>query len=179
MGRFVEKKGFAGFIAALARLHSGGVAFRAVLAGDGPERATLQRLATQQGLNDRLSFPGWVHDKMAFFAGIDVFCLPSLHEPFGIVLLEALAQAQPIVATDSEGPAEILRDGIEGIVVPRNDADRLAGALWALLDDPVLAARLGSNAYHCALEQYDIACVGARLDAALRRVAQDQVEAMP
>ena len=69
---------------------------------------------TVHGLAGCAGFPGWVDDKPAFFAGIDVFCLPSHHEPFGIVLIEAMAQAMPIVATDSEGPSEILRDGIDG-----------------------------------------------------------------
>jgi glycosyltransferase involved in cell wall biosynthesis len=172
MGRFVAKKGFDTFIGALRRLHANGVMFRAVLAGDGPERAALQRLAAESGLGDALSFPGWVSDKPAFFAGIDLFCLPSQHEPFGIVLIEAMAHALPIVATDSEGPMEILRDGVDGRIVPRGDTGRLAAVLEALLADPVGAAALADNAYRHVLRTYDLPRVGARLDRAVREVVE-------
>src|SRR5262249_15023020 len=146
-GRFVAKKGFDVFITALARLRQSGVGFHAILAGDGPERGALERLAAELGLSDVLRFPGWVTDKAAFFSGIDVFCLPSLHEPFGIVLIEAMAHARPIVAADSEGPMEILRDGDDAIIVPRGDPDRLAKALATLSADSDRAARLAAHAY--------------------------------
>jgi glycosyltransferase involved in cell wall biosynthesis len=172
MGRFVPKKGFDVFITALGRLRSDGVPFRAVLAGDGPERSTLEQLATRHGLAEALAFPGWVHDKRTFFAGVDVFCLPSHHEPFGIVLIEAMAHAMPVVSTDSEGPSEILHDGSDGILVPRGNVELVVQALGGLIADPERAARLGANAYWCARETYDMPRVGARLDAAVRRVVQ-------
>jgi glycosyltransferase involved in cell wall biosynthesis len=172
MGRFVAKKGFEVFIAALGRLRTQGTPFRAVIAGDGPERADLERLAAACGLENVLTFPGWLDDKPTFFSGVDVFCLPSHHEPFGIVLIEAMAQALPIVATDSEGPSEIMHDGIDGVLVPRDDAERLAQALGAMLAEPERAARLGATAYRQARETFDLPCVARRLDLAVRRVAQ-------
>jgi glycosyltransferase involved in cell wall biosynthesis len=171
-GRFVAKKGFEVFIAALGRLRARGVGFRAVLAGDGPERAALVQLAADRGLQDVLTFPGWVNDKAEFFAGIDLFCMPSHHEPFGIVLIEAMAQATPVVATASEGPSEIIHDGLDGILVPRGDADRLTQALGELIDDPERAARLGVNAYRHARDTFDLPRVGAQIDVAVRRVAE-------
>jgi glycosyltransferase involved in cell wall biosynthesis len=171
MGRFVAKKGFEHFIAALGELRSQGIAFRAILAGDGPERVALERLAIGHDLRDALAFPGWVDDKETFFASIDVFCLPSHHEPFGIVLIEAMAQAMPIVATDSEGPTEIVHDRIDGILVPRGDVAALARALAGMIADPEYAARLGENAYRHARDTYNVPCVGALLDLAVRRIA--------
>jgi glycosyltransferase involved in cell wall biosynthesis len=172
MGRFVAKKGFDVFIEALGGLRSDGIAFRAVLAGDGPERAALEGLSAARGLRDVLRFPGWVTDKAAFFAGSDLFCLPSHHEPFGIVLIEAMAHARPVVATDSEGPVEILRDGIDGLVVPRGDAARMAQALGALIADPAGAEQLAANAYRQAQRTYDVPRVGERLDLAVREVVE-------
>ena len=139
MGRFVAKKGFEMFIAALTRLAAQGVAFRAVLAGDGDEAAALRRLAAESGLADLLSFPGWADDKQAFFDGIDLFCLPSHHEPFGIVLLEAMAQALPVVTTASEGPSEIVHDGVD-LLVPTGAPDTLAGrcsGCWPIRTAPL------------------------------------------
>ncbi len=172
MGRFVAKKGFDVFIEALADLRASGADFRARLAGDGPERGALHRLAAARALQDVLELPGWVHDKPAFFASIDIFCLPSHHEPFGIVLLEAMAHALPIVATDSEGPAEILCDGTHGIVVPRGDPQRLADALRRLIAEPDRAAWLCDNAYRRVREEFDLPRVAARLDLAVRHIVQ-------
>ena len=172
MGRFVAKKGFDVFLAALGRLRANGSPFHAVLAGDGPERAALERLAAEAGLRDVLSFPGWVTDKAEFFAGIDLFCLPSHHEPFGIVLIEAMAHAVPIVATDSEGPAEILHDGVDGLIVPRGDPERMTQALAALMADPAQAERLAANAYRQVLLTYDVPRVGERLDHAVCEIVR-------
>jgi len=172
MGRMVAKKGFDVFIDALARLQSNGTVLRAILAGDGPERGALERLAVQRGLSDVLSFPGWITDKRAFFAGIDVFCLPSHHEPFGIVLIEAMAHALPIVTTDSEGPAEILHDGVDGMIVPRGDIAQLAEALGTLIAERDRAETLAANAYRHVLATYDVPRVGARLDLAVREIVE-------
>jgi glycosyltransferase involved in cell wall biosynthesis len=172
MGRFVAKKGFEVFLAALSGLRSQGARFRAVLAGDGPDRAALSLLVTEHGLSDVLTCPGWVHDKPAFFASIDVFCLPSHHEPFGIVLIEAMAQALPIVSTDSEGPTEILHNDVDGILVPRGDARSLAQALGELISNPKRAKEFGAMAYRNAHDTFSLPCVGARLDRAVRHVAQ-------
>jgi glycosyltransferase involved in cell wall biosynthesis len=179
MGRFVAKKGFDVFIGALARLQAQGAAFRGILAGDGPERAALERLSAHCGIDNVLSFPGWVTEKRGFFDGIDLFCLPSHHEPFGIVLIEAMAHALPIVATDSEGPIEILRDGVDGLIVPRGDVAGLAHSLGTLIADQNGAASLAANAYRQALATYDLPRVGARLDLAVRDVAGriDRLEA--
>ncbi len=170
MGRFVSKKGFDVLVDALARLQANGTAFRAILAGDGPERGALERLAAERHLGEVLSFPGWVTNKPAFFAEIDVFCLPSHHEPFGIVLIEAMAHGLPIIATDSEGPTEILHDGIDGMIVPRGDVVRLARAFDALIGDRTGAETLATNAYRHVLATYDVPRVGARLDLAVREV---------
>ncbi|HEX4172279.1 MAG TPA: glycosyltransferase [Acetobacteraceae bacterium] len=172
LGRFVAKKGFDVFLAALGRLRSNGILFRAVLAGDGPERGALERLAADNGLRDVLNFPGWVTDKAEFFAGIDLFCLPSQHEPFGIVLIEAMAHAVPVVATDSEGPTEILCDGIDGLVVPRSDPGRMAQALGTLIADPAEAKRRAASAYRQVLLTYDVPRVGERIDDAVQETVR-------
>ena len=103
-----------------------------------------------------------------------MFCLPSNHEPFGIVLLEAMAQGMPIVATDSEGPSEILRDGVDGDVVPIGDAERLAHAVHRMIADPERAGRLGANRPGgVPAMSYDLPRVAARIDCAVRGVVAD------
>lgn len=170
MGRFVEKKGFGVFIDALGLLRQRGLAFRAVVGGDGPAAGALHRHAAMLGLDRLVAFPGWIQDKPSFFASIDLFCLPSHHEPFGIVLLEAMAHAVPVVTTASEGPAEIVHDGADAVVVPVGDAAAMAAGLQALLEDPARAGGLANHGYDLVRSVYDLPRIAERLDIALRQV---------
>lgn len=167
MGRFVAKKGFDVFIEALAILKSDGVAFRAELAGSGKEEHKLKSLAQKLGLNRELSFLGWIDNKRAFFNTVDVFCLPSHHEPFGIVLLEAMAQEIPVVTTASEGPSEIISDGINGLIVEKANSIKLAKALQLLINEPVTSRKLAKNAYDTVYDNYDISVISKKLEHAI------------
>ena len=76
-----------------------------------------------------MRFLGWVEDKRAFFETLDLFCVPSREEPFGIVVLEGMAHGRAVVATAAAGPREIIRDGIDGLLVPPASPPALAAAL--------------------------------------------------
>ncbi len=170
MGRFVAKKGFDVYIEALTMLRKAGIPFRAVLGGSGEEEKTLRALAQKHGLDDVLSFSGWVSDKQAFFNSIDIFCLPSQHEPFGIVLLEAMAQGLPVISTASEGPSEIIDNGVNGLLVAKADAVKLATGLQQLLSEPLKAENMGKNAFETVYNHYDISVVSVKLDLALKSI---------
>lgn len=156
IGRLVAKKGYEVFIAALGQLAARGCRFRAVLAGDGPEAAALKAQAASLGLEPHLTFAGWVDDRQGFYDSVDIAVVPSHHEPFGIVVLEAMAQGLPLISTASEGPSEILADGAGGKLVPLADPTAMADALEALLADPVEARALGDRAHATALARHDI-----------------------
>lgn len=167
LGRFVAKKGFADLLAAVAQL--GERPCRLILAGDGPEAPALRAAIARLGLEDRVELPGWLPDPAEFFAGIDILVVPSHHEPFGIVVLEGMANRLPVIVSDAEGPREIVRDGVEGLVFPRGDPPALAQALIRLLDDPTLATRLAAAGRKAALERYDLPVVAAEIE----RVVQE------
>ena len=163
MGRFVRKKGFDVYLRALAMLRDRGVSFRAVLGGAGEEEKSLRKLATDLQLEDHLQWLGWVADKQTFFQSIDLFCLPSLEEPFGIVLLEAFAHGVPVVTADAEGPAFIAHHDETALVCARGSPAALADALGDLLKDASRAGRL-AHAAHAEVEaRYAMPVVGARL----------------
>ena len=171
MGRFVAKKGFEVFIAALGRLRSQGAVFRAVLAGEGPERAALERLATVHGLQDVLAFPGWVDDK------------PALLCRYRCVLPAFAPRAIRNRPDRGDGASDADRRHRQrrafGDPVRRNPCRpgaarrcrTMALALGGMIADPERADRLGANAYRHARETFDLPCVAARLDLAVRRVA--------
>ncbi len=170
LGRFVKKKGFHVLLDALAILKRRNLAFRAVIGGDGEEGPALAAQAKRLGLGDRVSFPGWVRDKAAFFADIDIFCISSLHEPFGIVILEAFAAGVPLVATRSEGPSAIVSPGETGLLVPKNDAEALADAIAEMVARPESASARAEAAFEAVRSMYAKPAVAARLTATLQSI---------
>ena len=137
LGRLHPNKGFDVLLRALALLPPD---TRLALAGEGPERAALTRLARSLGVAERVDFLGWRQDIGALLAACTVFVCPSRHEPLGNVVLEAWSAARPVVAAAVQGPSELIVDGVTGLLVPREDAAALAGAIAGLLADPALAA---------------------------------------
>ncbi len=119
---------------------------------------------------EHVEFVGWVKDKKAFFERLDLFCLPSLAEPFGIILLEAMLFDTTIIAADAEGPKEIITDMKDGILVRKESPYEMAEAIEELLNDPTLAARLADKAFLTVRQKYDINIVGQRLAAYLQKI---------
>lgn len=105
----------------------------------------LERLGESLGLDGRLCFAGFQQDVFPYLDAMDLFVLASVDEGFGIVLLEAMACAKPVVATRVDGPPEIMEDGRTGLLVPPRDHDAMAKALVELLKDPERRARMGKQ----------------------------------
>ena len=177
MGRFVPKKGFADAIEALARLRHRGHDFEVRIAGGGPGKAALRALMADHRLTDRVRFLGWIDDRRAFLHELDIFCVPSLHEPFGIVVLEGMAHGVAVVATDAEGPREILSHGRDGLLVPRGDPEALAGALACLIEHPERRHALAHAGLETARRRFDLPVVAPQLSALVLDVARRRAEA--
>ena len=145
LGRHVPQKGFDVLLRAMSLLIKREHPCDLILAGDGMEHAALKRLADQLSLGDHVIFPGRVDHPTALrlFAGCELFVLPSRHEPFGIVNLEAMAAGKPVVATRVGGVPEIVVEGENGLLVAPEDPEALAEAIGRLLDDEALRRRLG------------------------------------
>lgn len=169
MGRFVAKKGFNVFIEALAKLKNEGVEFEAHIGGSGGEEASLKNQVQHAGLEKHVKFLGWVEDKSRFFKDIDIFCLPSLHEPFGIILLEAFVHNVPVVTTQTEGPSEIVTNSKDALMVKKGDSTMLAHALKQLIKNHRMGDELRKAAYETA-KQYDIVKVGEEVNGVLKKV---------
>lgn len=169
LGRMVHKKGFSVLLESLAVLKERQIAFSCLIGGDGEERGALEQQASRLGLTE-VRFMGWIADKDAFYRSLDLFCLPSLHEPFGIVALEAMRAGIPVTSTASEGPSEILEHEKTGVLVPVGDAQALADGLASLLAGPALAQAYAVQAQGVLRERYSQEVVGAMLFDALRHI---------
>jgi len=130
---------------AYARLRAAGVPFQGWIVGDGPCRRVWERLRDDLSLRDRVEFLGTVSRRELAdrYRRAAVFCLPSRQEGFGIVFLEAMAHARPIVAARAAAVPETVADGEVGILADPNDPEAFAQALATLLEDRDLGRRMG------------------------------------
>ena len=121
--------------------------WRLTLVGEGPEGTALKTLCAELGLDDVVSFEGFRSDTQLFLRRASIFALPSRFEGMPNALLEAMAFGLPSVVSDaSPGPLEMVRDGVEGFVVPSENVEALARALERLILDPGLRERCGAEA---------------------------------
>lgn len=158
LGRLHPNKAFDVLLTALTQMPEA----HCWLAGEGPERASLETQAARLGLLDRLRFLGWREDAAALYAAADLLVCPSRYEPLGNVVIEAWAHGVPVVATASAGPRALIEDGKNGLLAPVEDADALASAMRRILVDPSLAARLKEGGRASYEAGYTEAAVVAR-----------------
>jgi glycosyltransferase involved in cell wall biosynthesis len=147
MGRLAREKGFDLLIAAFARCSSLHPDWRLAIFGDGPEREALGQLAERLGVQEKVVFGGLIRETAAELASSEIFVLSSRFEGFPNVLLEAMSCGVAVVSFDCQsGPAEIISNGTDGILVPRDDVELLSASLSELMSDKLLRSKLGSNA---------------------------------
>jgi len=143
VGRLDERKGFPVAVDAFGRLGASHEDLRLIVAGDGPQRDVVDRLPDAD--RERVRMLGTVpHAELpAVVAACDLYLGPAVGgESFGVVLVEAIAAGLPVVASDIPGYDEVVRDGVDGLLVPPRDPAALAVAAGRVLDDPALAERL-------------------------------------
>lgn len=171
VGRLCEQKGQLLLVEAVAELTRRGVPVRLVLAGDGEMRADVERAIAAAGLEERITITGWIGaDRVrALLEGSRALVLPSFAEGLPVVIMEAMARRRPTLTTAIAGVPELVRDGVEGVIVPAGDRDALVDAMARLLamDAPALA-RMGEAAAARVRERHAGATEAAKL---LRLVA--------
>jgi glycosyltransferase involved in cell wall biosynthesis len=133
-GRLISYKNFHSLVRAFAEVKQPDA--RLILLGEGPELHAISAEVASLGLQDRVEMPGYVRHPWSYFARARCFVLPSKSESFGLVLVEALGHGLPVVATDCDGPREILADGLFGALVPHDDVPSLTHAISDALADP-------------------------------------------
>ncbi len=144
--RLEKEKSLDTLIAAIALLHQEAVPLRCLIAGEGDEKPLLQNYIDEQNLGHSVQLLGFRDDVRSIIQAADIFVLPSLAEPFGLVILEAMTLCRPIVTTNAGGPPEIIDDDVCGLLVPPADAQALAAALQTLIEKPALRQDMGRNA---------------------------------
>ncbi len=152
-GRFAPEKGFPVLLQSIKMLHNDGLKARLILGGDGPQRGNLLELINTLGLKDFVTLPGWIDDTARFLDQSPFFVLPSWHEPFGIVILEAMARGNVIISTRVQGPREILDDSTAFLAEP-GDPESLAATMRKAWHNQDEAAAKAKKAWLVYQDQY-------------------------
>jgi glycosyltransferase involved in cell wall biosynthesis len=124
------------------------------IAGSGPEEAALAELARESGVAGRVRFLGWQDDASSLYRSADLCVFPSRYEPFGNVIIQAWAHGLPVVAAASTGPASVVMDGENGLLVPVDDVSALADRVKRVLADPGLRNALVSGGNQAIQRSY-------------------------
>jgi phosphatidylinositol alpha-mannosyltransferase len=172
VGRLDERKGFPVAVEAFRRLAASREDLRLVVAGDGPQRSVVDRLP--DGDRERVWMLGTVPhvDLPAVAAACDLYLGPATGgESFGVVLVEAMAAGLPVVASDIAGYDEVVRDGVDGLLVPARNPAAVATAAGRVLDDRALAERLIAAGRDRAAA-FDWSVVVERVEDVYRRALQ-------
>ncbi len=136
-----------------------------VLAGDGPSRSALERLAGELGTSERTTFLGMVPNRPNLHHQFDLSVLTSLNEGFPNSLIEAMAAGRAVVATRVGGVPDAVEDGDTGLLAPRGDSEAVAAAMTRLLGDPAERTRMGECGQVAARAQYSAVQVLGQLEA--------------
>jgi glycosyltransferase involved in cell wall biosynthesis len=180
VGRLVDWKGPDYFIRAAARVAESIPQARFLLVGAatfGEESYLdgLKSLCRELGMEDRVIFTGFRRDVLDLMKAMDVVVHASIEpEPFGQVLLEAMAAGRPTVATTGGGVSEIIDDGVTGLLVPPADAGALAGAIASILKDRGKAVEMGEAGRHKVVESFTVSGMSRGLERELLKALGDE-----
>jgi glycosyltransferase involved in cell wall biosynthesis len=141
---FQPRKGHLYLLKAFARIKNSYPNLKCIILGEGEAQSEIISLISEMGLNEKIIFAGWRKDFLEVLSVFDVLVMPSIdYESVPYVILDAMAMAKPIIATNAGGLPEAVIDGVTGIIVPIKDDEALAKAIVMLLDDPEKRQNLG------------------------------------
>ena len=158
LGRVCHDKGIDVLLKAVAIAKKRGLTVTLSITGENhPEYIALAR---DLGISEIVSFHEWTDDPDKFYSAIDTFCLASRIEPFGLVVLEAMGCGLPVLASNCDGPSEIIQHGKSGLLFPVEDSNSLAALIEQIYQRPSLCRFLGEGARQRIVDEYSPRAVG-------------------
>lgn len=156
VGRMTGVKDTGAVLEILRATRQRGVDAVLVMVGDGPDREPLEQQAHDLGIARSTYFVGYQSEVAGFYRLFDAFVLPSINEGTPVSAIEALASGTPVVATRVGGVPDVVRDGVDGLLVEAGDTDAAAECLARLAADPDLRVRLGESGRARVVDRYAV-----------------------
>ncbi len=169
LARLDPIKGIDIFIQAIASLKSRNIEINAIIGGDGPEYNNIKNLISHFKLEDNIKMIGWVENKEAFYNEIDILCMPSLKETFGLVILESFLYSKPVIISILPGPMEIVRHNENGLVFNTGNPDDLAEKIELLAFNQNLQENLSKQAFE-DLKEYSEAKISDKIASSFEEI---------
>jgi glycosyltransferase involved in cell wall biosynthesis len=155
VGRLLDvHKRFSDLLRAMKLLRANNPDLRLLLVGDGPDRLALESLSRELGVRNVVTFAGYRADVGSMYAAMDLFALVSESESFGLVLVEAMFAGLAVVGTRTSGIANVVEDGVTGVLVPVRAPEEIAAAVSSLKQDAERVARMGAAGRERALRYF-------------------------
>ncbi len=178
VGRLAAVKGLPVLLDAMRSLSDTGVTLQVI--GDGPDRKALEALSQEYDLTDRVTFLGYrsQSEVSELLANADALVLPSFAEGVPVVLMEAMAAARPVIATQVAGVSELVETGISGLLCPPGDAQAMASAIRHVVEDTKAAERMGEAGRAAVISEFNADIEAARLVTLLDGYFTGQVPAL-
>lgn len=155
-GSLYPLKGVHDLIRAIANVRKHGLKANLTIVGEGQQKEALTALTRALGIEEHVKFEGFVpySNMPQYYKRSDIFCFPTLGEPFGKAVIEAMACGKPVIATNAGGPAEIIQDKVDGILVPPSNPEAIALQITRLIEDKNERRRLGERARETAVNRF-------------------------
>ena len=155
-GSLYPLKGVHDLIRAIAYARKRGSKAHLTIVGEGQQKEALTALARALGIEEHVKFEGFApySNMPQYYERSDIFCFPTLGEPFGKAVIEAMACGKPVIATNAGGPAEIIQDKVDGILVPPSNPEAIAQQIIRLIEDKNERRRLGERARETAVNRF-------------------------
>lgn len=149
---FDDHKRVSDLIKAILRIKDPSI--KLLIVGDGKDREELENLIDNLAIQERVIFVGYQSDPSAFYEIMDVLCVPSSREGFGLVAAEAMLHKLPVIATKVGGLQDIVEDHETGFLIPPYSPQMIADKIQYLIDHPKTRKKMGEKGYQRAMENY-------------------------
>jgi glycosyltransferase involved in cell wall biosynthesis len=155
-GSLYPLKGVHDLIQAIANVRKHGLKVNLTIVGEGQQKEALTALTRALHIEEHVKFEGFVPylNMPQYYRRSDIFCFPTLGEPFGKAVTEAMACGKPVIATNVGGPAEIIQDEVDGLLVPPSNPEAIALQITRLIEDKNERRRLGERARETAVNRF-------------------------
>lgn len=168
VGRMVEAKDYPTLLRAFARVVASGIVAELVFLGDGPDRPRLERMSEEMGMSGVVHFAGFQSNVGEWLEEFDLAVFSSVREGIPVAMLEAMAAGVPMVATRVGGIPEVIRDGVEGLLVESRHPEELAVAIMRVAQDVDLRAAIGMQGRKRIVSLYSREAICGRYEALFR-----------